>query len=216
MSIFLEKELAENKGLCEAELSAKLGVERKTLQAWRLRGGGPKFVKMGRCVRYFPKDIDYWMMGYASQRDLVQIKKLNPKAKLPVYSSTHAAGADISVCIDKPIVIYPGECRLIPTGLSMALPPGFGAYLIPRSGLGHKNGIVLGNLVGLIDADYRGEVFVSVWNRNKPDTPCFEINPGDRIAQMCIIETRQFDFIETDNLDDTERGAGGFESTGRG
>lgn len=147
----------------------------------------------------------------------ILIKKLRKNAKLPVYSSEYAAGADISACIDHALVIYPGECELIPTGLSIELPTGYGAYLIPRSGLGHKNGIVLGNLVGLVDSDYRGEVFVSMWNRNSVGRgrPCFEIKPGDRIAQMCIIETRQFNFVEIDGLSDTLRGAGGFESTGR-
>lgn len=158
----------------------------------------------------------------------IKLKKLDEKAQLPVYGTLHAAGADICACIDGPISIKPGEVVLIPTGISMELPNGYGAYLIPRSGLGHKNGIVLGNLIGLVDADYRGQVFVSLWNRNPTvvdmetdneelcimDKP-FVVNPGDRIAQMCIIETRQFEFVWDDDLSETERGHGGFGHTGR-
>lgn len=151
----------------------------------------------------------------------VKLVKLDPKAKKPVYATASSNAADIFACLDKSIALHPGEVALIPTGFSMEVPSGYGAYLLPRSGIGHKHGIVLGNLVGLIDTDYRGQVFVSLWNRNVPraypspnDQAYFVINPGDRIAQMCIIETPQFEFEWADELSETARCQGGFGHTG--
>lgn len=141
----------------------------------------------------------------------VKLIQLHKHAKMPVYATKNSNAADIFACIDEPIGISVGQAVLIPTGFAMEVPEGYGAYLLPRSGLGHKHGIVLGNLVGLIDTDYRGQVMVSIWNRSG----CmYIINPGDRIAQMCIIETPQFEFEWSEILSVTERGAGGFGSTG--
>ena len=116
-------------------------------------------------------------------------------------------------CIDEPITLRPGDSALIPTGIAIHLgDPGLAAVLIPRSGLGHKHGIVLGNLVGLIDSDYQGQVFVSCWNRGK-DT--FVVNPMERIAQMVIVPVVQVELNVVDSFDESSRGAGGFGSTGK-
>ena len=149
----------------------------------------------------------------------IKLKKLHRLAKLPKYKSIEANGADLFACIDQPIELYPGETKLIPLGFSMELPKGYAAMLLPRSGLGHKDGIVLGNLVGLVDTDYTGQVYVSLWNRSIVSVagfgmPSFTINPGDRIAQMCIVEIPQFKFEWTEAIRETERGDGGFGSSG--
>jgi dUTP pyrophosphatase len=133
------------------------------------------------------------------------------KAKMPTYATPGSNAADVHACIDSVEVIRPGERMLIPLGFAIEVPEGYGMYLIPRSGLGSKQGIVLGNLIGLIDHDYRGEVMACLWNTG---TEPFAVNPDDRIAQMCIIPTPQFEFEWVDELSDTERGAGGFNSTG--
>lgn len=143
----------------------------------------------------------------------IRFKKLHPDAQLPKYATPGAAGADISACLEEPLTLYPGECQLVPTGWAMEVPEGYGAYIIPRSGLGAKKGIVIGNLVGLIDSDYRGQVYVAVWNRNDADTAPYTIQPGERIAQLCLIKTRQYALMWADELNDTRRGTGGFGST---
>jgi dUTP pyrophosphatase len=144
---------------------------------------------------------------------LIDLKLLNPSAKAPIFATSGSAGVDIYAHIEKEIAIHPGNTALIPTGFAMAIPPGFAALLIPRSGLGHKSGIVLGNLVGLIDEDYRGGVAVSVWNRQRSGMP-FLISPGDRIAQMVIVPIARPTYRVVEELPSTDRGDGGFGSTG--
>jgi len=137
--------------------------------------------------------------------------------QLPTYGTPGSAGLDLRACIDAPIGIWPGETVLIPTGLAIHIDnPGYAAMILPRSGLGHKNGIVLGNLVGLIDADYQGQLMVSIWNRNHPDTDkVFEINPLDRIAQLVIVPVLQVEFNVVQEFGASDRGTGGFGSTGK-
>lgn len=145
----------------------------------------------------------------------VQLKIIDERIKeqLPAYATGGAAGLDLRACIDEAITLQAGETVLIPTGLAIYLKdPSLAAILLPRSGLGHKNGIVLGNLVGLIDSDYQGEVKVSLWNRSKE---AFVVEPFARIAQMVIIPVVQAQFEIVDEFALTERGAGGFGSTGR-
>jgi dUTP diphosphatase len=145
----------------------------------------------------------------------VQLKILNPKMKdyLPHYATPGSAGLDLRACLDEAIVLQAGETKLIPTGLSIYLDnPNLAAMLLPRSGLGHKHGIVLGNLVGLIDSDYQGELMISVWNRGQT---AFTIEPMERIAQMVIVPVVQAIFEQVDEFVASERGEGGFGSTGR-
>jgi len=132
----------------------------------------------------------------------------------PAYATAGSAGLDLRACIEAPIAIGPGTTHLIPTGMALHLAdPGYAAVLLPRSGLGHKHGIVLGNLVGLIDSDYQGQVFVSVWNRGNES---FELQPLERIAQLVIVPVARADFVEVDSFATSDRGTGGFGSTGRG
>lgn len=132
---------------------------------------------------------------------------------LPQYSTSGSAGLDLRACTDEKMTINPGATVLIPTGLAINIAdPGYAAVILPRSGLGHKNGIVLGNLVGLIDSDYQGQLFVSIWNRGKET---FELNPFDRIAQLVVIPVVQVDLNIVDDFEETGRGAGGFGSTGK-
>lgn len=132
----------------------------------------------------------------------------------PAYATPGSAGLDLRACIDMPLKIHPGETHLIPSGIAIHLnDPGLAAMILPRSGLGHKHGIVLGNLVGLIDSDYQGEIFVSLWNRGK-DT--FTLNPLDRLAQLVVVPVVQVQFNVVQEFDDSHRGAGGFGSTGHG
>jgi len=132
---------------------------------------------------------------------------------LPAYATAGSAGLDLRACIDAPITLQPGESQLIPTGLAIHLgDPGLAAVLIPRSGLGHKSGIVLGNLVGLIDSDYQGEVKVSCWNRG---STAFEVKPLERIAQMVVIPVVQVKLNVVPAFSESARGAGGFGSTGK-
>jgi deoxyuridine 5'-triphosphate nucleotidohydrolase len=139
--------------------------------------------------------------------------RLGTEFPLPHYATDGAAGMDMRACIDAPLVITPGETRLIPTGLAIHIQePGLAAMLLPRSGLGHKHGIVLGNLVGLIDSDYQGQVFVSCWNRGGET---FTIQPGERIAQMVIVPVVHADFEVVEEFAASSRGAGGFGHTGR-
>jgi len=134
--------------------------------------------------------------------------------QLPAYATPGSAGLDLRACVDQPLVLAPGETQLIPTGLAIHIAdPGLAAMILPRSGLGHKHGIVLGNLVGLIDSDYQGPLMVSCWNRG---TAAFTIQPLDRIAQLVIVPVVQASFRVVENFNDSARGAGGFGSTGRG
>lgn len=145
----------------------------------------------------------------------VQLKILNPQIadQLPAYATEGSAGLDLRACIDSPLTIEAGQTVLIPTGLALFLNnPNLAAMLLPRSGLGHKHGIVLGNLVGLIDSDYQGELMVSVWNRSQ-NTFCIE--PMERIAQMVIVPVVQAAFQVVDEFAKSTRGEGGFGSTGR-
>jgi dUTP pyrophosphatase len=147
----------------------------------------------------------------------IQLKILDPRLgnefPLPHYATAGAAGMDMRACVDAPLEIAPGETHLIPTGLAIHIEEqGLAAMLLPRSGLGHKHGIVLGNLVGLIDSDYQGQVFVSCWNRS--DTH-FTVEPGERIAQMVIVPVVHADFEIVDDFVGSDRGAGGFGHTGR-
>jgi dUTP pyrophosphatase len=132
---------------------------------------------------------------------------------MPAYGSPGAAGLDLRACIDTPLTLEPGDSKLVPSGIAIHLgDPGYAALVLPRSGLGAKNGIVLGNLVGLIDSDYKGQVFVSMWNRSKT---AFTIQPMDRIAQMIIVPVQQVEWNVVDEFDASSRGAGGFGSTGK-
>ena len=147
----------------------------------------------------------------------IQLKILDPRLgnefPLPHYATAGAAGMDMRACVDAPLEIAPGETRLIPTGLAIHIEEeGLAAMLLPRSGLGHKHGIVLGNLVGLIDSDYQGQVFVSCWNRGGES---FIVEPGERIAQMVIVPVVHADFEIVDDFVVSDRGAGGFGHTGR-
>lgn len=139
--------------------------------------------------------------------------RLGHEIPLPEYATDGSAGLDLRACLEAPYELAPGESLLIPTGLSMYLEdPNLAAVLLPRSGLGHKSGIVLGNLVGLIDSDYQGPLMVSCWNRS--DKP-YEIAVGERIAQMVIVPVVQAVFREVPDFEASERGQGGFGSTGR-
>jgi dUTP pyrophosphatase len=134
--------------------------------------------------------------------------------QLPAYATTGAAGLDLRACVDAPITLEPGQTVLIPTGLAIHIgDAGLAAMILPRSGLGHKHGIVLGNLVGLIDSDYQGQLQVSCWNRGQTT---FVIAPMERIAQLVIVPVVQAQFRRVDEFDSSERGEGGFGSTGRG
>lgn len=139
-------------------------------------------------------------------------KRLGNEFPLPEYATDGSAGLDLCACIDDAIELKPGETLLIPAGFAIHIADNaYAAMLLPRSGLGHKHGIVLGNLTGLIDSDYQGEIFVSCWNRgNVP----FTFNPGDRIAQMVIVPVVQAKFEFVDTFTETKRGAGGFGHTG--
>ena len=133
-------------------------------------------------------------------------------AQLPAYATPGSAGLDLRACLDAPVVLQPGETRLIPTGLAVHIgDPGLAAMILPRSGLGHKHGIVLGNLVGLIDSDYQGALMVSCWNRGQT---AFTVQPMERIAQMVIVPVVQASFRRVDEFGASQRGEGGFGSTG--
>jgi dUTP pyrophosphatase len=145
----------------------------------------------------------------------IDVKLLDPRLKEqpPHYATPGSAGLDLRACIDSPMKITPGQTVLVPTGMAIHLAdPGLAAMILPRSGLGHKHGIVLGNLVGLIDSDYQGEIFVSTWNRGHDS---FTLNPLDRLAQLVIVPVLQVGFNVVDEFPQSERGAGGFGSTGK-
>jgi len=132
---------------------------------------------------------------------------------MPAYGSPGAAGLDLRACLDAPLTLEPGDSKLVPSGIAIHVgDPGYAALVLPRSGLGAKSGIVLGNLVGLIDSDYQGQIFVSVWNRGQA---AFTIQPMDRIAQMIIVPVEQVRWNVVDEFEASSRGAGGFGSTGK-
>ena len=140
-------------------------------------------------------------------------ERLGSEFPLPAPATPGSAGVDLRACIDAPLELGPGHCELISTGLSVFIAdPGFAAMLLPRSGLGHKHGLVLGNLVGLIDSDYQGPLYVSAWNRG---TGAYTIEPGDRIAQMIIVPVVQPAFEIVTEFVGTDRGAGGFGHSGK-
>ena len=147
----------------------------------------------------------------------VEVKILNPKVgneiPLPTYATDGSAGVDLRACIDEPLTLEPGQTELIPTGIAIHMKSkDMAATILPRSGLGHKHGIVLGNLVGLIDSDYQGQLFISCWNRGN-DT--FTIEPADRVAQLMFIPVIQPEFQLVEEFDESERGEGGFGHSGR-
>ncbi|CAG4894187.1 dUTP diphosphatase [Paraburkholderia gardini] len=133
--------------------------------------------------------------------------------QLPAYATTGSAGLDLRACLDEPLTLKPGETALVPTGLAIHVgDPGYAALILPRSGLGHKHGIVLGNLVGLIDSDYQGQLMISTWNRGQT---AFTLNPMERLAQLVIVPVVQAEFNIVDDFEESTRGAGGFGSTGK-
>jgi dUTP pyrophosphatase len=135
------------------------------------------------------------------------------RANLPAYATSGSAGLDLRACIEAPITLNPGDSSLVPSGIAIHLDdPGLAAIVIPRSGLGHKHGIVLGNLVGLIDSDYQGQVLVSCWNRGKD---AFVVNPLERIAQLVVVPVVQVELNIVESFEESARGAGGFGSTGK-
>ncbi len=146
----------------------------------------------------------------------IQLKILDPRIgqefPLPEYATPGSAGLDLRACIDAPLTLEPGQTELVPTGIAIHIAdPSLAAMILPRSGLGHKHGIVLGNLVGLIDSDYQGQLFVSTWNRG--NTP-FTLDPGERLAQLVIVPVVQAGFEVVDEFDASERGEGGFGHSG--
>ncbi|MBX9638111.1 MULTISPECIES: dUTP diphosphatase [Nitrosomonas] len=145
----------------------------------------------------------------------IDIKILDARLheQLPAYATPGSAGLDLRACIEQPMTINPGETSLIPTGIAIHLADtGLAALVLPRSGLGHKHGIVLGNLVGLIDSDYQGQILVSCWNRGQTS---FQLNPLERIAQLVIVPVIQVEFNRVDSFDQSHRGEDGFGSTGK-
>lgn len=147
----------------------------------------------------------------------IEVKILNPRVgneiPLPTYATPGSAGMDLRVCLEQPLTIAPGETHLLPTGLAMHISdPGLAATILPRSGLGHKHGIVLGNLVGLIDSDYQGELMISCWNRGSDS---FTIQPGERVAQLVIVPVVQAGLTVVEEFDTSERGEGGFGHSGK-
>lgn len=143
----------------------------------------------------------------------VKIIDQRMKDQMPAYATPGSAGLDLRACIEAPITIQAGQTVLIPTGLAIHLAdPNYAAMILPRSGMGHKNGIVLGNLVGLIDSDYQGQLMVSTWNRGQHE---FTLQPMERLAQLIIVPVLQVGFEVVDEFPDTERGTGGFGSTGK-
>jgi dUTP pyrophosphatase len=146
----------------------------------------------------------------------LDVKVLDPRLRgsLPHYATSGAAGLDLRACVDEPVTLAPGAAELVPSGIAIHLDdPGLAAIVLPRSGLGHKHGIVLGNLVGLIDSDYQGQIMVSVWNRSGA---AFTINPMERIAQLVVVPVVRVKLNVVEEFAASERGAGGFGSTGKG
>lgn len=148
----------------------------------------------------------------------IQLKILDPRVgdsiALPAYATTGSAGLDLRACIDEPLTVLPGEAVLVPSGIAIHIEDNeLAAVLLPRSGLGHKHGLVLGNLTGLIDSDYQGQVFISCWNRSEKP---YEIRPGERIAQMVFVPVEQVEFDIVEEFGHSGRGAGGFGHSGQG
>ena len=143
----------------------------------------------------------------------VKILDARMRDQLPHYATGGSAGLDLRACLEQPLNLAPGQTELIPTGIAIHLAdPGLAAVILPRSGLGHKHGIVLGNLVGLIDSDYQGQIFVSTWNRGNA---AFVINPMERLAQLVVVPVVQVELNVVDDFESSSRGAGGFGSTGK-
>lgn len=145
----------------------------------------------------------------------IALKILDPRMSdfLPAYATRGSAGLDLRACIDAPLTLSPGATELVPTGLAIHIAdPAYAAMILPRSGLGHKHGIVLGNLVGLIDSDYQGPLMVSAWNRGSQP---FVLEPMERLAQLVVVPVQQVEFEVVDEFEDSSRGDGGFGSTGR-
>ncbi len=145
----------------------------------------------------------------------IDVKILDDRLRthMPGYATPGAAGLDLRACLNAPVSLHPGETSLIPSGLAIHLAdPGLAAMVLPRSGLGHKHGIVLGNLVGLIDSDYQGQIFVSVWNRGRET---FTVQPMERIAQLVVVPVLQVGFNIVEDFAESDRGTGGFGSTGK-
>ncbi len=143
----------------------------------------------------------------------VKILDERMRGQMPAYATPGSAGLDLRACIDTPLTLEPGSTHLIPTGLAIHIgDPGYAAMILPRSGMGHKHGIVLGNLVGLIDSDYQGQLMVSTWNRGNT---AFVLNPMERLAQLVIVPVLQVGFAVVDEFEDSQRGIGGFGSTGK-
>lgn len=152
----------------------------------------------------------------STSRRRLQLRILDPRIggeyPLPQYATSGSAGVDLRACLDAPLVLAPGDTQLIASGIAIHLAdPGYAAIVLPRSGLGHKHGIVLGNLVGLIDSDYQGQIFVSCWNRG---SSTFTIQPGERIAQLVVVPVAQVEFDVVNEFAASDRGAGGFGSSG--
>lgn len=146
----------------------------------------------------------------------IDVKVLDQRLReqMPAYATPGSAGLDLRACIDSPLTLEPGSTHLVPTGLAIHIAdPAYAAMILPRSGMGHKHGIVLGNLVGLIDSDYQGELMVSAWNRS---STAFVLNPMERLAQLVIVPVLQVAFNVVDTFAESERGVGGFGSTGKG
>ncbi len=144
----------------------------------------------------------------------VKILDARLRDQLPQYATPGSAGLDLRACLDAPLTLQPGQTELIPAGMAIHIAdPGLAAIILPRSGLGHKHGIVLGNLVGLIDSDYQGQLFVSTWNRGNA---AFTINPLERLAQLVVVPVVKVEFNIVDDFTGSLRGAGGFGSTGKG
>ncbi len=140
--------------------------------------------------------------------------RLGDSISLPNYATDGSAGLDMRACIDDPLTVNPGDTVLVPTGLAIHIgDSGLAAVLLPRSGLGHKHGLVLGNLTGLIDSDYQGQVFISCWNRG---SKAYEIKPGERIAQMVFVPVEQVRFVVVEEFENSDRGDGGFGHSGTG
>lgn len=145
----------------------------------------------------------------------LDVRILDPRLlnQLPQYATPGSAGLDLRACINASMTLKPGETNLVPSGIAIHINhPGFAALVLPRSGLGHKHGIVLGNLVGLIDSDYQGQIFISVWNRGQTD---FTLQPMERVAQLIVVPVAQMEFNIVEEFTATARGEGGFGSTGK-